>query len=115
MLLPAFTGSGPSAFEIFRVGDDETVVVSSPPAVGGVSTLSMFFFFMDTPPPETYALSPHTPLPTLLDAPAARPPMFQVTTPAASVPPPVALTNAVLVGIVSAMTTPVAFWFPVFE
>ncbi len=52
---------------------------------------------------------------TVLEAPAARLPMFQVTTPAASVPPPVALTNAVFVGIVSLITTPVAFWFPVFE
>jgi len=32
---------------------------------------------------------------TLLDAPVASAPMFQVTTPAASVPPPVADTNAV--------------------
>ncbi len=52
---------------------------------------------------------------TVLDAPAARAPMFQVTTPAASVPPPVALTNAVFAGIVSLITTPVALALPVFE
>src|SRR5258706_431721 len=52
---------------------------------------------------------------TELLPPAARAPMFQVTTPAASVPPPVALTNDVFAGIVSAITTPVAFWLPVFE
>ncbi len=36
---------------------------------------------------------------TVLDAPADSAPMFQVTTPAASVPPPVALTNAVFAGV----------------
>ena len=51
---------------------------------------------------------------TEAEAPAARAPMFQVTTPAASVPPPVADTNAVFAGIVSLITTAVAFMFPVF-
>src|SRR5258706_15653084 len=37
---------------------------------------------------------------TEVDPPAARAPMFQVTTPAASVPPPVALTNDVFAGMV---------------
>ena len=52
---------------------------------------------------------------TLADAPAASAPMFQVTTPAASVPPPVALTNVVFAGSVSLITTPDASSFPVFE
>ena len=38
-----------------------------------------------------------------------------VTTPSAKVPPPVALTNEVLAGTVSVITTPVAFSLPVFE
>ena len=41
--------------------------------------------------------------------------MFQVTTPAASVPPPVADTNEVFAGMVSAITTAVALALPVFE
>src|SRR5260221_280008 len=95
MLLPAATGSGPSLFEMFRVGDDETVLVSSGPAVGAL----LIFFFNYTASTDIYPLSLHDALPisrfTVLEAPAARPPMFQVTMPAASVPPPVALTNAV--------------------
>ena len=41
-------------------------------------------------------------------APAARLPMFQVTTPAAKTPPSEAETNVVLAGRVSVRTTPVA-------
>ncbi len=48
------------------------------------------------------------------EPPAATAPMFQVTTPAASVPPPVAETNEVFTGTVSVITTPVAFTSPVF-
>src|SRR5882672_7883890 len=49
------------------------------------------------------------------DDPAFSAPMFQVTTPAASVPPAVADTNVVFAGIVSAITTPPALALPVFE
>src|SRR2546425_319856 len=49
------------------------------------------------------------------DARAFSPPMFQVTTPAASVPPAVADTNVVFAGIVSAITTSLALALPVFE
>ena len=49
------------------------------------------------------------------DAPAASGPMVQVTTPPASVPPPVADTYVVFTGTVSVITTPVALAFPVFE
>ncbi len=65
--------------------------------------------------PLTSGLATLTTMVTVLEAPAASAPMFQVTTPAASVPPPVALTNAVFAGIVSLITTPLAFMFPVFE
>src|SRR5438093_5854227 len=47
------------------------------------------------------------------DEPAFSDPMFQVTTPAASVPPPVAETNVVFAGTVSVMTTPLALALPV--
>ncbi len=49
------------------------------------------------------------------DPPAPRGPMFQVTTPLAKVPPPVADTKVVFVGTVSLTTTPVAFCVPPFE
>ena len=52
---------------------------------------------------------------TLPDAPAATVPRLQVTTPAASVPPPVALTNVVSTEIVSVITTLVASTVPVFS
>ena len=52
---------------------------------------------------------------TVPEAPETRFPMFQVTTPAASVPNPVADTKVVPAGTVSRMSTPVAFAVPVFE
>ena len=51
---------------------------------------------------------------TVPDDPAFNAPRFQVTTPAARVPPPVADTNVVLAGIVSVIATPEAFMFPAF-
>ena len=52
---------------------------------------------------------------TEAEAPAARGPTVQVTTPSDSIPPPVAETNVVLVGTVSVITTPVASSLPVFK
>src|SRR5437899_2374324 len=49
------------------------------------------------------------------DAPAFSTPMFQVTTPAATLPPAVADTKAVFAGSVSEITTPLAFDDPVLE
>ena len=43
---------------------------------------------------------------------AARPPMFQVTTPPEKMPPSEALTKVVLAGSVSVAVTPVASWAP---
>src|SRR5882672_12867059 len=115
MLLPAFTGSGASLFERVRTGRDETVVAIAVPAVGAVSLLSMLKVALVITVPFASGLATATTSCTDADAPAARLPMFQVTTPAASVPPPVADTNAVLAGTVSLITTPVPLAFPVFE
>src|SRR5262245_50601188 len=115
MFDPAFTGSGPSLLEIVSAGDDVTVVVSAAPAVGAVSLLSMLYVPLVITVPFTRGLATCTTSCTDPDAPAARGPTFQVTTPAASVPPPVADTNEVLTGTVSVITTPVASMFPVFE
>ena len=52
---------------------------------------------------------------TVPEPPAASAPTFQVTTPAARVPPAVADTKLVLAGTVSVITTPLAFAVPVFE
>src|SRR5215470_14249701 len=115
MFEPAFTGSGASVCEMFSVGDELTVVVIAAPAVGAVSFESMLNVPLVMTVPFVSGLLVFTTSCTELEAPAARPPMFQVTTPAASVPPPVADTNDVFAGIVSAITTPVALAFPVFE
>src|SRR5258705_312792 len=57
----------------------------------------LVFFFNDTATTEIYTLSLHDALPI---------------SPAARVPPPVALTKLVLAGMVSVITTPVAFMLP---
>src|SRR5258706_384033 len=115
MLLPAFTGSGASVLLMFMTGADDTVVVIAAPAVGAVSLLSMLYVALVITVPFASGLVTATTSCTDADAPAASAPMFQVTTPAASVPPPVADTNAVLAGMASVIRTPVAFAFPVFE
>src|SRR6185295_4805473 len=115
MLLPAATGSGESVLLMFMIGADDTVVVTAAPLVGAVCVLSMLYVPLVMTVPLARGLVTATTRWTLLDAPAATLPMFQVTTPAAKVPPPVALTNEVFAGMVSVITTPVAFMFPVFE
>src|SRR5262245_46584950 len=115
MFEPAFTGSGASVLEMFSVGDELIVVVIDAPAVGAVSFESMLNVPLVMTVPFTSGLLVFTTSCTELDAPAASAPMFQVTTPAASVPPPVAETKLVFAGIVSAITTPVALALPVFE
>src|SRR5947208_1864124 len=113
MFAPATTGSGASVLEVFRVGAADTVVVIAAPLVGAVWLLSMLYVPLVITVPFAKGLATATTSCTLVDAPAARAPMFQVTTPAASVPPPVALTKLVFAGMVSVMTTPVAFMLPV--
>jgi hypothetical protein len=115
MLLPAFTGSGASVFEIVSTGADDTVVVIAAPFVGAVSLLSTLYVLLVINVPFASGLATCTTSCTEPDDPAFTAPMFQVTTPAASVPPPVADTKLVFAGIVSVITTPVALAFPVFE
>src|SRR2546428_12208141 len=115
MLLPAFTGSGASVLEIVRTGEDETVVVMAAPATGVVSLESMSNAPLVMTVPFASGEAACTTSCTEPDPPTARAPMFQVTTPAASVPPPVADTNEVLPGIVSVTATPLAAAVPVLE
>src|SRR3990172_7711390 len=115
MLLPAFTGSGASVFVMVKTGADETVVEMEAPAVGAGSLLSMLQVAFVISVPFASGLATCTTSCTLPDPPAASAPIFQVTTPPARVPPPVADTNVVFTGTVSAITTPVALAFPVFE
>src|SRR5207249_1828332 len=115
MLLPALIGSGASVFDRVKTGDDDTVVVMAVPAAGVVSLESMLNAPLVMTVPFTSGEVTCTTSCTEPDPPTARAPMFQVTTPAASVPPPVADTNDVLAGIVSVTTTPLAAAVPVFE
>src|SRR3989442_1328010 len=115
MLAPAATGSGASLLEMDRTGADDTVVVIGVPAVGVVSLLSMLNVALVMTVPFTRGVAVCTTSCTLPDVPAFSAPMFQVTIPAASVPPPVAETNEVFPGTVSVITTPVALALPVFE
>src|SRR2546428_234094 len=115
MLLPAFTGSGASVFDRVKDGDDDTVVVMAAPAAGAVSLLSMLNAALVMTLPFASGEVTCTTSCTEPDPPTARAPMFQVTTPAASVPPPVADTNEVFAGIVSVTTTPLAAAVPVSE
>src|SRR5882672_2658297 len=115
MLLPAFTGSGASVLLMFITGAEDTVVVIAAPAVGAVSLLSTLWVALVITVPFASGLVTATTSCTDPEAPAATAPTFQVTTPAASVPPPVADTKLVFAGTVSLITTPVALAFPVFE
>ena len=115
MSLPALTGSGASAFAIARTGADETVVGAIPPATGAVSFESMPYVALLMTVPLASGLATCTTSCTDEDDPEFKAPMFQVTTPAASVPPPVADTNVVFAGIVSVITIPLALALPVFE
>src|SRR2546422_27773 len=115
MLAPAATGSGASVLEMVRTGADVTVVVIGAPAVGAVSLLSTLNVELVMTVLFASGLAVCTTSCTLPDVPAFSAPMFQVTTPAASVPPPVADTNEVFAGMVSAITTPVALALPLFE
>src|SRR5437773_8659 len=115
MLLRALTGRGASVFDRVKTGDDETVVVMAVPATGVVSLLSMLNAALLMTVPFASGEVTCTTSCTEPDPPTATAPMFQVTTPAASVPPPVADTNDVFAGIVSVTTTPLAAAVPVFE
>src|SRR5439155_153806 len=115
MSLPALTGSGASAFAIASTGADETVVGATPPATGAVSFESMPYVALLMTVPLASGLATCTTTCTDEDDPALSAPMFQVTTPAASVPPPVAIKTVALHGALSVLTTPLALALPVFE
>src|SRR2546422_7818445 len=115
MLAPAATGSGASVLEMVKTGADVTVVVTDAPAAGAVSLLSIPYVELVMTVPFASGLAVCTTSCTLPDVPAFSAPIFQVTIPAASVPPPVAETNEVFPGTVSVITTPVALALPVFE
>src|SRR2546428_425618 len=104
MLFPAGTGSGASVLDTARTGDDVTVVVIATPAVGAVSLLSMLNVALVITFLYAGGLARYPPSSPPPHAPALSAPMFQVTTPAASVPPPVADTKEVFPGTVSVMT-----------
>src|SRR5256712_292793 len=115
MFDPAFTGSGASAFAMVRTGRDDTVVVIAVPATGAVSLPSMLNVALVITVPFANGAATCTTSCTDAELPAFTAPMFQVTTPAARVPPPVADTKVVFPGTVSVITTPVAPAVPVFE
>src|SRR5437667_194852 len=115
MFDPAFTGTGASALARVRTGRDDTVVVIAVTATGAVSFLSMVDVALVSTVTYAEGLATCTPSCTEPAPPAATAPLFQVTTPAARVPPPVADTKVVFAGTVSVITTPVAPAVPVFE
>src|SRR5713101_5144174 len=98
MFEPAFTGSGESLFETLRIGDDVTVVVASGPVCASDSLLAMVQPVLVMTVPLASGVFTFTTSCTDPETPALTLPMFQVTTPPASVPPPVAETNAVFAG-----------------
>src|SRR3989442_11908802 len=114
MLPPAATGLGAPAFEIVSAGEELTVVVASAPFTGPVSLLLMLYVSLWRMVPFRSGELTRTTRVTLPDAPPARAPMFQVTTPPACVPGAEADTKVVLAGVVSLTTTFVAFALPVF-
>src|SRR3989442_1310964 len=115
MLFPAGTGSGASVLEMARTGAEVTVVVIAAPDRGAVSLGTRVEVGVVIIVPLASGFATWTVSVRVMVAPAFRAPMFQVTMPAASVPPPVAETNEVFPGTVSVITTPVASALPVFE
>src|SRR6267142_1488793 len=113
MLAPAATGSGASVFEMLSTGADVTVVVIAAPATGAVSLLSTLYVPLVITVPFGSGAATCTTSCTEPEPPAGTAPRFQVTTPPASVPPPVADTNAVFAGTVSVITVPVELAVPV--
>src|SRR5438876_70411 len=114
MVPPAAAGSGASVFEMARRGLEATVVVASGPVCGRISLLSIVQPVLVITVPFASGLLARTTSCSDPDAPALTAPMFQVTTPEDSVPPPVADTKDVPAGSGSRRTTPVALLVPVF-
>src|SRR5436189_289339 len=85
------------------------------PLTGAVSTELMLKALLVITVPLASGVLTRTTSWTEPEAPAASEPIDQVTTPAASEPPPVTDTNVVFAGTVSDRITPVAPEFPVLE
>src|SRR5262245_2964284 len=113
MFEPAFTGSGASDCPTASAGEDVTAVVTAAPATGEVWALSMLYVASVIIVPFASGVLSFTTSWSEPEAPAASAPTFQVTTPADSVPPPVADTNVVFAGTVFVTTTVVAPALPV--
>src|SRR6266566_2915178 len=109
MLLPAATGSGASVLVRANRTLERTVVPTAAPLAGAVSLQSMAYDPLVRSVPLGSGLATCTTICTEPDDPAFKAPMFQVATPADSVPPAVADTNVVFAGTVSVITTPLAF------
>src|SRR5213593_1224046 len=114
MFAPGATGSGESVLDRVSTGAAVTVVVAFGPVCGSDSLLSMVQPVLVITVPLASGLLTRTTSWTDPDPPALTAPMFQVTTPAASVPPAVAETKTVFAGSGSLRTTPVALLVPVF-
>src|SRR5262245_62020757 len=98
MLAPASTGSGASPAVTARTGDEVTFVVAVGPVTGAVWAESMPAPALVMIVPVASGFATRTTSCADPEAPAARVPMAQVTTPADSVPPPVADTKVVFAG-----------------
>src|SRR5438093_716276 len=115
MFAPAATGSGASVFDRVRTGAEVTLVVAFGPVCGSDSLLSMVHPVLVITVPLASGLFTFTTSWTEPEDPALTLPTFQVTTPAARVPPAVADTKLVFAGTVSVITTPLAFAVPLLE
>src|SRR5207245_6180521 len=113
MLFPAAIGSGASAFETLRTGDDVTVVFTAAPLTGPASVLLMLKVALPIVVPFARGELTLTTSVTDPDPPAASRPRLQVTTPPAGDPPFDAETKVVPAGRVSVIDTLVAFSLPV--
>src|SRR6267142_6376278 len=87
MLAPARTGSGESVFDRVSTGAELTVVVASGPVCGSDSLLSMVQPVLVITVPLARGLFTWTTSCTDPELPEFTLPTFQVTTPAARVPP----------------------------
>src|SRR5439155_988504 len=115
MSAPAATGSGASVLDRVNRTLERTVVPTAVPPTAAVSLQSMAYDPLVRSVPLGSGVATCTTICIDEDYPALSDPMFQVTTPPAREPPPVADTKAVLAGTVSVITTPLAFSFPVLE
>src|SRR6185503_9178814 len=102
------TGSGESACERASAGDEVTVVPTTPAETGAVTLLSMLQVLLLITVPLVRGLATRTVIWPDPEAPAARIPRRQVTSPLARVPPPVDETKLVLAGTPSDRMTFVA-------